>query len=334
VVADVSWSRLGDEDCVRVGGVAPGANVRVRAGTAHVIGELPPMAGRLVRDGEDTCFVPRFAFLDGMTYTVFVDGVVVEVLVRPRPHTATTTEVIDIRPTASQVPRNLLRFYVQFSSRMSEGQAAGRIRLVDDDGHTMVGALLPTEHELWDSDRRRLTVLLDPARIKRGLISHRAVGYPLRAGTSFRLVIDEGFCDAVGRPLRARAERRYAVGGDERRLVDPDNWTLTVPSVDTFEPLDVELDRPLDYGLLARCLHVVGPDDRPVDGTPTIGEEERTWRFVPRHRWTRRSHKLVVDPVLEDIAGNSVSRVFDRDLARPQDEPREARPVAVAFLPR
>ena len=32
------------------------------------------MAGRLVRDGDDLCFVPRFAFLDGTTYTVTVDG--------------------------------------------------------------------------------------------------------------------------------------------------------------------------------------------------------------------------------------------------------------------
>jgi hypothetical protein len=37
---------------------------------------------------------------------------------------------------------------------------------------------------------------------------------------------------------------------------------------------------------------------------------------------------------LEDLAGNSVSRVFDRDLARPEDQPRQARPVTVGFNPR
>jgi hypothetical protein len=36
---------------------------------------------------------------------------------------------------------------------------------------------------------------------------------------------------------------------------------------------------------------------------------------------------------LEDLAGNSVSRVFDRDLTRPQDEPLAPRPVTVAFRP-
>jgi hypothetical protein len=333
-LADVSWSRHGEEDCIRLGGVAPEANVRVRAGTAPAIGEMPPMAGRLLRDGDGTCFVPRFAFLDGTTYTVLVDGIVAAVLVRPRPEVVATTGVIDIRPSATEVPRNLLRFYVRFSARMSEGQVADHIRLVDEDGQTMAGALLPTEHELWDGDRRRLTVLLDPARIKRGLIGHREVGYPLRDGTSFRLVVDEGFRDALGMPLRACAERRYAVRGDERRRVDPNGWTLTVPRHHSSEPLTAVFDRPLDHGLLARCLHIAGPDGHVVDGTPTIGGEELSWQFVPRDVWASRPHRLVVDAVLEDLAGNSLSRVFDRDLARAEDEPRETQPVTIGFHPR
>jgi hypothetical protein len=232
------------------------------------------------------------------------------------------------------VPRNLLRFYVRFSSRMSEGQAANHVRLVDDDGATMHGALLPTEHELWDADRSRLTVLLDPARIKRGLTGHREVGYPLRAGTSFRLVVDEGFRDTRGIPLRACAERRYEVGGDARSRVDPDRWTLTVPPRDSLDPLDVVFDRPLDHGLLARCLHVIGPGGQLVDGTPTVGAQERSWNFTPRLAWSPELHQLVVDPVLEDVAGNSVSRVFDRDLSLRRDEPRAARPITLAFQPR
>jgi hypothetical protein len=56
--------------------------------------------------------------------------------------------------------------------------------------------------------------------------------------------------------------------------------------------------------------------------------------LVPRQPWAPAAHQLIVDPVLEDLAGNSVSRVFDRDLARPEDRPRQARPVTVGFRPR
>jgi hypothetical protein len=79
---------------------------------------------------------------------------------------------------------------------------------------------------------------------------------------------------------------------------------------------------------------VSGPDGHPVDGTAQTGHGEQTWQLAPRRAWASGPHQLVVDPVLEDLAGNSVSRVFDRDLTRPEDQPRQARPVPVGFRPR
>ncbi len=291
------------------------------------------MAGRLVRDGAGACFIPRFAFLDGTTYTVTVEGAVAATLVRARPDRMATTEVAGIRPTSARVPRNLLRLYVWFSAPMSEGYAAGHVRLADDNGCTIAGALLASDYELWDSTRRRLTVLLDPARIKRGLADHRTAGYPLRSGEPFRLVVDGGFRDARGLPLRAGTQRRYEVGGDERRHVDPRNWVLTVPRAGTFEPVRADFGRPLDHGLLTRCLRVTGPHGQLIDGAPQIGGEELSWQLVPHQAWASGSHQLIVDPALEDLAGNSVSRVFDRDLAHPEDQPRPAQPVPLAFRP-
>jgi hypothetical protein len=147
-------------------------------------------------------------------------------------------------------------------------------------------------------------------------------------------VVDGGYLDARGAPLLAGAERRYEVGGDERRHVDPARWALAVPPSGTVDPFEVTFDRPLDQGLLARCLHIVGPDRRPVPGTAVVGPEERSWHLAPRESWSAGAHELVVDPVLEDLAGNSLRRVFDRDLARAEDEPRELPgPVAVPFRP-
>ena len=179
------------------------------------------MAGRLVRDGGDLCFVPRFAFLDGTAYTVTVDGATAAVLIRARPDRPATTEVTAIHPTAAEVPRNLLRLYVWFSAPMSEGYAARQIRLAGDSGEVIAGALLPGEHELWDASRRRLTLLLDPARIKRGLASHRDAGYPLRPGEPFRLVIDRGFPDARGRPLAGASGGTRSAASAPRR---PGSW--------------------------------------------------------------------------------------------------------------
>jgi hypothetical protein len=332
-VTEVSWSRSGGADCIRLTGLPAGAGVQVRPGTAIPAGGLPAMAGRLVRDGANVYFVPRFTFIDGTAYTVTVDGAIAGTLVRTRPDRIVTTEVAGIRPTSAEVPRNLLRLYVWFTAPMSDGYAAGHVRLADDDGGAISGALLPSEHELWDASRRRLTVLLDPARIKRGLAAHKDTGYPLRTGEPFRLVVDAGFHDAQGIPLRAGAHRRYQVGGDERRHVDPHSWLLTAPRAGTSEPVQVAFGRPLDHGLLARCLHVTGPGGEPIHGALRIGTGEQSWQLVPRRAWETGPHQLIIDPALEDLAGNSVSRVFDRDLTRPEDQPRQARPATLAFRP-
>jgi hypothetical protein len=330
------WSQCGDADCIRLRGLAPGAEVQVRPVVAAVPGgPFPAMAGRLAHDGDDVCFMPRFPFVDGRSYTITVAGAVVGVLTRPRPPRLAVTEVLAIYPTAAEVPRNLLRFYLWFSAPMSEGYAARYVRLADPvTGEPLTGALLPTASELWSGDRRRLTVLLDPARITRGLAAHREIGYPLRRGEPFRLVVESGFHDAAGHPLRGPAERQYAVGPDERRRVEPGAWALAAPPAGTREPLGAAFGRPLDHGLLRRCLYVTGPDGQPVPGLAEPGPEERSWRLTPRRPWAPGLHELVVDPVLEDLAGNSVSRVFDRDLARPGDDPQQARPVTLTFRPR
>lgn len=331
--ASAGWSQYGGADCIRLAGVAAGLDVQVRPSLAAVAGDFPAMAGRVVRDGDDVCFVPRFPFVDGTSYTIAVAGVTVAVLIRPGLDRPATTEVLAIYPTAAEVPRNLLRFYIWFSAPMSEGYATGHVLLVDGAGNPMTGALLPAGTELWSADRRRLTVLLDPARIKRGLAAHRQVGYPLRCGEPFRVVVDDGFRDALGCPLHSAAERRYAVGADERRRVDPGAWTIRAPSGRTREPLEVTFDRPLDHGLLGRCLRVTGPGGQPVAGLRVPGPEERSWRLIPRHPWAPGTHQLTVDPVLEDLAGNSATRVFDRNLACPEDGPRPAEPAAATFRP-
>ncbi len=346
---DVTWSRCGGLDCIRGQGLPVGARLQVRPAAAAEFGAVPAMAGRLVPDGGDLCFVPRFGFVDGTTYVVTIDDRTVDGftidgfskdsvdgpvrLHRRRPELPATTDVLGIYPSAPSVPRNLLRLYVWFSAPMSEGSAAEHVRLTDSAGAPLRNALLPSENELWDAERRRLTVLLDPARIKRGLASNREIGYPLRSGAAVRLVVDSGFRDAHGSHLRAPAERAYVVGHNERRHVDPLVWTLSTPPVGTVEPMEVGFDRPLDHGLLARCLRVVGPDHRPVDGLSVIGPGERSWRLIPQRGWLPGTHQLLVDPGLEDLAGNSVARVFDRDLTRTADRPRPVKPVAVTFRP-
>src|SRR5262249_20643476 len=164
------------------------------------------------------------------------------------------------------LPVNQLRLYLHFSTPMSEGWAdrAVQVRRAADD-EPLDGVFLGGP-ELWDREHRRLTLLLDPGRIKRGLVPHEHLGYPLVEGTPIVLAVDPAFRDAEGRPLRTGTTRRYDVGPAVRARIAPVAWDLSRPTAGSTQPLTVRFDRPLDHALLAHSLRVTDAAGRPLPG--------------------------------------------------------------------
>jgi hypothetical protein len=282
---------------------------------------LPSMTGTFERDGDALIFTPRFLFTEGVRYALVVDGALVASLVRPVVPPPAQTIVTGIFPTGGSVPVNLLRMYVHFSAPMSEGFAARAVKITDaGSGAPLQYTLLDMTPELWDPARTRLTLLLDPGRIKRGLVPHIEEGYPLAEGRPMVIAVDASFKDASGQPLGDGFSRRYDVVSALTARVDPAQWTMNRPSEGSLQALQVAFDRPLDRALLARCLAVQDADGRAVDGDIHIAAGERSWSFRPRQPWTGPC-ALAIDTHLEDVAGNSVVRVFDRDLTSREDDP-------------
>jgi hypothetical protein len=344
----LEWSSHHGDPCLRITGSRRDLE-RLRIYPTDLVdaartSALPPLAGEYFpeSDGSAVSFVPRLPFVSGMSYTVVgsdFDDVDPVTITRPaRDAGECTTRVVEIHPTANEVPRNLLRCYVQFSHRMSEGFAASHVRVVDaETGEAIEGAFLPMEPELWDRARRRVTVLFDPARIKRGLAPHREIGYPLQVGATVDVVIDGGFLDSFGRSLVRTHARRYVVGADVRARVDPGAWDIASPPAGTRDALAVRFDRPLDHALLQHCLSVVprepsGRGGGSFAGSVEIPIGEQSWRFTPADAWTAGEYELVVDTKLEDLAGNSVARVFDRDLSDRDHVPLASDRVAMEFV--
>ena len=300
-----------------------------------------PLAGGFEIDQGAVCFVPRFPFLDGLSYSLLVDSVLEEsaagslevwAIQRPAPEATPTTDVAAVYPSTGELPVNQLKLYVHFSSPMSEGWAARavRVRRADNDG-PLDGVFLAMEPELWDRERRRLTLLLDPGRIKRGLAPNLEAGYPLIEGVPVIVIIDTEFRDAARRPLRTGGERRYEIGPPVRARVIPADWRYHCPTVGSTDPLTVEFDRPLDHALLQHCLWVHDAAGVALAGRCSVGPGERCWRFEPQSPWDEGRHLVIVDSRLEDLAGNSLIRVFDRDLTRAEDAPADGRQVAIDF---
>jgi hypothetical protein len=277
---------------------------------------LQPAAGRYELDRDRLLFLPRFPFVAGTGYSVVVDGEAFSIE-RPAAPAQPETAVAEIFPTAAELPANQLKLYVAFSAPMSEGFAARAVSVrAAGSGEQLSGVFAHLEPELWDPRRTRLTLLLDPGRIKRGLVGNTEVGTALREGEALIVEVAESFRDEAGRPLRAPASRRYEVGPAVRQRVDPGAWRLDAPAAGSTGPLVATFDRPLDRALLEHCLTV-----QDVDGTVAIGAGELTWSLTPATPWRAGRRTLRIDTRLEDLAGNSLVRVFDRDLTRPSDDP-------------
>jgi hypothetical protein len=70
----------------------------------------------------------------------------------------------------------------------------------------------------------------------------------------------------------------------------------------------------MDHALLLRFLQVVTEEGCAVSGAISTTDSERTWRFAPAQTWTRQPHRIIVNSLLEDLAGNSIARPFEVDL--------------------
>ena len=224
---------------------------------------------------------------------------------------ARTTVLESVHPTEPVVPQNLLRFYLTFSAPMSRGAAQRHVRVEDADGRTVAGAFLPLEDELWDPSGRRLTLLFDPGRIKRGLARNRDLGAPLQADRSYTLVVDAAWEDARGAPLARGLRHAFTTTDPDRTQPDAGAWTLDLPRAGTRAELAVRFEEPLDHALLQRLLALTGPTGEPVPGSATVQDGERTWRFRPDAPWAAGEHVLRADPRLEDRAGNSFASPFE-----------------------
>lgn len=309
---------------------------------------LPPMLGSYAVDGSILRFTPRFPLQLGVHYRAVLHPAR---LPRPSPRTSDrpdlaprsaefhlpapdrrpVTDVAAVSPAASVLPENLLKFYLHFSGPMSRGRSYEHLRLVDDAGRTVDLPFLELDEELWDPAMTRLTLLLDPGRIKRGVTPLEEVGSALREGHSYTLVIDATWPDAQGRPLRAAHRKTFRVGPPVRSPIDPARWQITPPAAGSTGTLVVRFERPMDAALARRVLHVETPAGAVADGTVQLAEDDRQWRFTPARPWSRGSHELRVEPILEDLAGNNIGRSFDVDLMEGPARRGTNSPTRLAF---
>jgi hypothetical protein len=268
-------------------------------------------------------FTPRFPLQPGLAYRLILNysgdksaASLEQEIAIPVPAEDANRKAAQVQrifPSSDELPENHLRFYIQFSQPMSRTVAYQNLELLDDAGKAVEAAFLELGEELWDPSGQRLTLLLDPGRIKRGLVPREEDGPILVAGRKYILVVKQTWRDARGKPLKSEFRKSFTAGLAREEPLDTADWVLKPPTADGRAFLSLRFPYPLDYALLNRLLSVVDSEGKQIDGETIVCGQERQWTFRPDDNWRPGRHYLVVDTVLEDSAGNRIGRAFEVD---------------------
>lgn len=316
-----AWADKTQADLLDAVGVWTGA-VSLGEGCRHPEGR-PRVLGRVVVGDRGLLFEPRFPWVAGLEYTACADtlqlaevlggegateGTKTLVFAVPQP-AAEPPGVTAVWPDAETVPANLLRLYVRFDQPMHRRQVAAHVRLLDAAGESIAEPFVEIPDGLWDGEGRRLTLFLHPGRVKRGVGPREALGGALVPGQRVILEISAGLESARGRALAEPFRRAYAVGAADRSRPDPARWTLRPPATPN-QPLRLEFDEVLDREQFSTAIRVYR-DGEPLPGAGTAAPDGRAWSFAPSIPWQPGSYYLEIDRGLEDLAGNTIDRLFD-----------------------
>jgi len=300
----------------------------VYAGQGDVIADigLPPMLGAYRVASRVLRFEPQFPLEPGVSYRAIFhparlprDGgkggdPIMAVFKAPARQSNRTTVVTHVYPSSDLLPENLLKFYVHFSAPMSRGHIYDYLHLRDDAGKEVEIPFLEIDEELWNPAMTRLTLFIDPGRIKRGVQPLEEVGPALQAGKRYTLVIDQAWKDGAGSPLKEAFQKPFKVGPPDRDPPDPARWHVQLPKSETRIPLTIEFSEPMDRALAERVIRVTNDSGEVVEGKAGLEDQERRWNFVPNAAWHTGHYQIRVQTTIEDLAGNNIGKPFDVDL--------------------
>jgi hypothetical protein len=275
-------------------------------------------------------FTPRFPFAHSVEYhaTFYLEELehnynevylprsgagTLELLFSIAPATTEEPRVVAIFPSADVLPENLLKFHIAFNAPMTRGEVYERVILRDHEGKEIEKAFLIIDQELWDTEMKVVTILLDPGRIKRGLRPNLEMGTALKNNSSYTLTVAPGWKNMEGAMTQSKYEKIFSCASADRQLPETGQWKVKPPAQNS-DPLILEMNESFDRILLPDAIRITDSKGNAVKGRTAISGNESSIRFFPDQPWRSDVYTVKVNPLLEDLAGNNLNRLFDEDV--------------------
>lgn len=263
-------------------------------------------------------FRPIIPFQHQHIYEVFVDGKyfanfqVQSKILKEHP------ELLAVYPTKDTLPDNLLKIYLEFSQPMRPiGNVLDYITVIDKTVNSKVDLFLELQNPLWNHDFTILTLWLDPGRIKTGLIPNEELGNPLVGRHNYDLIINGNWRSAQNVGLLKPYRKSFFVIESDKQYPQLSKWNFSIPEYNSKEALIIDFKESLDAILVRETVQLLLNDTFINCEINTILNESGI-QLIPEAPWEKGVYTLRVYSILEDVAGNNLNRLFDRDLLNPE----------------
>lgn len=217
----------------------------------------------------------------------------------------------NIFPTTDSIPVNILRFYIEFSEPIREENALSHIRLLDNNGNDLSLVFFDNNYELWNTDRTKLTLILDPGRVKSGLKANEALGRIFKQATQYYILVDSLFTTMIGKHLNKKFIKTFIAVKEDTISPGTENWEIEIPRANTRLPFTIKFNEPIDHISALSYLIIKNSKGKKINGNIVIKNNETIWEFIPASKWQKGEYQLLINGRLEDIAANNLNGPFD-----------------------
>jgi hypothetical protein len=193
---------------------------------------------------------------------------------------------------------------------MQEMDILKHIHLYDDRNINITGVFYENQYELWNSNRTQVTLIVDPGRVKLGLLANNILGRAFDVGKKYTLKVDSLLMDFNNETLKSSFIKTFIAIPEDVIPPDVTKWKLSTPNKNTKKFLEIDFQDKIDH-VSAHTLIKVFQNNQEVRGNIHLSNEGQKWYFTPSKKWKGGSYQLVINPRLEDISANSINQLFD-----------------------
>ncbi|PHS68357.1 MAG: hypothetical protein COB12_00445 [Flavobacterium sp.] len=286
-------------------------SVRIKGGESEISGEYSYTNKKLY-------FTPSFPFEKGFNYEIrYYNKDTIISIPKAEKKAAFVTNIF---PTTNHIPENLLRFYIYFSSPMREGDFLNYIHLYDENGTDLKGVFFDNQYELWNSNFTRLTILVDPGRVKTGLKANLELGRAFQKNKKYKLQINKNWMTLNGQILSNNYTKEFYGTTAELTFPKKENWKITLPKINSKDPLVINFGKTVDHVSVHQFIQIITTANLVVIGNVELKENESVMFFYPKEKWKKGAYQIAINSRFEDIVGNNLNGLFDHKMGTLKNE--------------